>query len=156
MIKYKIPRFSDNRGSLSPVPIYLEGTKQLNITRSTQGVIRGMHTQEKPFEQAKQLIVLNGTIDDVIINLTTKELKWFRLGENDSLLIPEGYLHGFEVLSKEATVLYVVNKPYKPSKEVSVNPLTIPYQWKTLNPILSDKDKEGVNYSNFIKGYQKK
>jgi len=98
---------------------------QDNQSFSKKGVLRGLHFQKPPFEQAKLIRVLRGKIFDVCVDLRIKSKtfgNWFGLEIDDierkQLYIPSGFAHGFIVLSAEAEIIYKVNKPYNKESEV--------------------------------------
>lgn len=149
--------FSDNRGffleSFKESVFISKGVKtkfvQDNFSHSVRGVLRGLHYQKNPKAQAKLVIALRGEIFDVAIDLRRGSPtygKW--VGEilsekNHNLLyIPEGFAHGFCVLSKEADVLYKVNQEYSPEHEKGImwNDPDIDITWPIDKPILSEKD----------------
>ncbi len=136
---------------------------QENFSHSLKDVIRGLHFQKNPKAQSKLVSVINGKIFDVAVDIRKKSPtygKW--VGEiisdenHRSLYIPEGFAHGFCVLSEEADVVYKVNNEYSPENERGIiwNDPTIKISWSVENPIVSDKDSrlpqlEKVD-SNFI------
>jgi dTDP-4-dehydrorhamnose 3,5-epimerase len=149
--------FSDSRG------FFLESFKesifskngidtkfvQDNFSHSVKGVLRGLHYQKNPKAQAKLVITLRGEIFDVAIDIRKGSPtygKW--IGEilsakNHKLLyIPEGFAHGFCVLSNEADVLYKVNQEYSPDHENGIlwNDPTINITWPIDKPVLLEKD----------------
>jgi dTDP-4-dehydrorhamnose 3,5-epimerase len=65
---------------------------------------------------------------------------------NLGILIPEGFGHGYSVLSDSATVLYCQSGNYDADLESGINPLSIEVDWGIENPIISEKDK---SYKNF-------
>ena len=165
--KLKIPEiiiikpqlFPDERG------IFFEGFKesefilnginkkfiQDNFSHSIHGVIRGLHYQNNPKAQAKLVTVLKGKIFDVAVDIRKNSPsfgKWVGkiISEEDytSIYIPEGFAHGFCVLSEFADVLYKVNSEYSPKYEKGLiwNDPTINISWPTKNPIISNKDKK--------------
>ena len=89
---------------------------QDNESRSSRGVIRGLHYQLKPHDQAKLIRVIEGKIFDVALDIRKESPtygKWFGI-ELDSeskkqLFIPRGFAHGFSVLSEVAVILYKVD-----------------------------------------------
>ena len=97
---------------------------QENESHSSNGVIRGLHFQKKPFDQTKLVRVLNGEILDVVIDLR-KDSKTFnkyfsvRLSEKNKkqLLIPRGFAHGFLTISKQSKVLYKTDNIYSKEHE---------------------------------------
>ena len=122
---------------------------QDNFSHSTQGVLRGLHYQKSPKAQAKLVIALRGEIFDVAVDIRKNSPtygKWVSeiLSEqNHNLLyIPEGFAHGFCVLSKEADVLYKVSNEYSPEHEKGIiwNDPDLNIQWPVDKPILAEKD----------------
>lgn len=122
---------------------------QDNFSHSAKGVIRGLHYQKNPKAQAKLVTALRGEIFDVAVDIRKNSLtygKW--VGEilsekNHKLLyLPEGFAHGFCVLSNEADVLYKVNQEYSPEHEKGIiwNDPQINISWPIDNPILIEKD----------------
>lgn len=133
---------------------------QDNQSFSVKGVLRGLHYQlGKP--QGKLVRVLSGHIWDVVVDLRRNSAdfgKWagFHLkpqnesGNLELLWIPEGFAHGFLVLSDSAEVLYKTTNPYFPAGERSIlwNDPTLNIDWplEALNgtdPTVSDKDAAG-------------
>jgi dTDP-4-dehydrorhamnose 3,5-epimerase-like enzyme len=66
------------------------------------------------------------------------------------LYVPRGVAHGFRVLSSQATILYLVDQIYNAEFDFSINPLSIGYDWGLSNPILSLRDKQGIELENYI------
>jgi dTDP-4-dehydrorhamnose 3,5-epimerase len=149
--------FSDNRGffleSFKESVFISRGVKtkfvQDNFSHSVRGVLRGLHYQKTPKAQEKLVTAFRGEIFDVAIDLRKGSPtygKW--VGEilsekNHNLLyIPEGFAHGFCVLSKEADVLYKVNQEYSPEHEKGImwNDPDIDITWPIDKPILLEKD----------------
>jgi dTDP-4-dehydrorhamnose 3,5-epimerase len=124
---------------------------QDNESHSTKGVIRGLHYQLKPFDQAKLIRVIQGKIFDVALDIRKNSLtygKWFGI-ELDSetkeqVLIPSGFAHGFAVLSDIAVIQYKCDNSYNQQYERGIlfNDPILDINWKTgsLLPIISEKD----------------
>jgi len=124
---------------------------QDNLSRSSRGVLRGLHYQKEPAAQGKLLTVLSGEIYDVTVDIRTDSPTF---GEHadvklsadrpDVLYIPPGFAHGFCVLSEFADVLYKVTKEYSPEHEAGIiwNDPEIGIRWPVRNPVLSEKDKK--------------
>ncbi len=100
---------------------------QDNQSRSSKGVLRGMHFQNAPHAQTKLVRVLSGSIWDVVIDLRRDHptfAKHFGIelsSENKKqLLVPKGFAHGFVVLSEQAEVLYKCDEYYHPESEGGV------------------------------------
>lgn len=158
LIKPKV--FGDNRG------FFMESYKksdfinngidiefnQDNHSKSTAHVLRGLHYQAYPYSQAKLVRCSRGRIYDVAVDLrpnskTFKKYIKVELSENNKqmLFIPEGFAHGFVVLSPEAELLYKASGEYNPLADRGVlwNDEDININWEIdFEPILSDKDKK--------------
>lgn len=126
---------------------------QDNHSRSTQGVLRGLHYQiQQP--QGKLVRVISGTIFDVAVDIrkhspTFGQWVGCLLTEENKrqLWIPVGFAHGFSVVSEMAEVLYKTTDYYAPQYERSIlwnDPdLAIDWQLNEITPILSAKDQGG-------------
>ena len=100
---------------------------QDNESKSSYGVLRGLHFQRPPFEQTKLVRVVQGEVLDVAVDLrknspTYEKWESFILScENKrQILIPKGFAHGFVVKSEEAIVCYKVDSPYKKEYESGI------------------------------------
>ena len=125
---------------------------QENESKSSKGVLRGLHFQKPPFSQAKLVRCLEGEILDVALDLR-KESRTYGLFETtllsdknkNKLFIPKGFAHGFIVLSESAIVSYKVDNYYDPNYESGVlwndTDLNIDWKIKADEVILSEKDK---------------
>jgi dTDP-4-dehydrorhamnose 3,5-epimerase len=130
---------------------------QDNESSSVKCVIRGLHYQLRPFDQAKLIRVIEGKILDVALDLRKTSItfgKWFAV-ELDSagkkqLFIPKGFAHGFSVLSKTAIILYKCDNLYRPSHErgIALNDPTLGIDWKTDagKAIISEKDLKNPHF----------
>jgi len=122
---------------------------QDNFSHSTKGVLRGLHYQKDPKAQAKLVTALRGEVFDVAVDVRKNSPtygKWIGeilSGQNHRLLfVPEGFAHGFLVLSDEADVLYKVNQEYSPEHERGIiwNDPDVNIQWPLENPIVKEID----------------
>lgn len=124
---------------------------QDNESKSSYGVLRGLHYQRPPFEQTKLVRVIEGEVLDVAVDLRKKSptyCKWESVllsGKNKKqFLIPKGFAHGFVVKSKNALVSYKVDAPYNKKCESGIffddRSLSINWQIDSKSIILSDKD----------------
>ena len=124
---------------------------QDNESKSSFGVLRGLHYQKEPYAQSKLVRVIKGEIQDVAIDLRKDSktyLKYVSVLLNDKnkkqFFIPKGFAHGFLVLSKTATVSYKVDKPYKPEFESGIlfnhSKLNIKWNLDSNKIKLSNKD----------------
>ncbi len=123
---------------------------QDNYSHSTQGTLRGLHYQLK-HPQGKLVYVITGEIYDVAVDIRRGSPgfgKWtgqYLSGKNKrQLFVPEGFAHGFCVISETADVLYKTTDLYNPDDEYGVlwSDPTIGIDWPVEAPIVSDKDKQ--------------
>ena len=126
---------------------------QDNQSKSSYGVLRGLHFQNPPHEQSKLVRVLKGRIQDIAVDLrsyseTYKKYVSVILDDksNNQLFIPKGCAHGFVVLSKEAIVSYKVDEVYNPVLDNGYRyddpNFNINWNVNKKEIILSDKDKK--------------
>ena len=124
---------------------------QDNEVVSQQGVVRGLHLQNDPHEQAKLIRVVLGKIYDVAVDLRTNSStygEWFGVelsADNQiQLFLPKGFAHGYSVLSERAIVQYKVDAPYNPQAESGIrfDDPDLDIDWQVDNPKLSDKDQK--------------
>jgi len=122
---------------------------QDNLSRSTQGVLRGLHYQIH-HPQAKLVQVILGEVFDVAVDIRPGSPhfgQWVGVtlsGDNQhQLYIPEGFAHGFCVLSSEAMFLYKCTDIYRPEDEGGVlwSDPAVGIHWPVIDPVLSDKDR---------------
>mgnify|MGYP003303650780 FL=1 len=126
---------------------------QDNESRSTYGVVRGLHFQRPPHAQAKLVRVVSGRVLDVAVDLREGSPTYGRhvavelSGENHrQVFIPKGFAHGFSVLSEEAVFQYKCDDYYAPETEGAVawdDPdIAIDWRIPADKMILSEKDKK--------------
>lgn len=125
--------------------------KQDNYSKSTARVLRGLHYQSKPHSQAKLVKCMKGRIFDVAVDIRPNSKTFGKyvkveLSEKNqcSLFIPEGFAHGFVVLSQEAELFYKVSNEYAQYADRGIlwNDKDINIDWEIdFKPILSEKDK---------------
>ena len=124
---------------------------------SKKNVLRGLHIQTKK-TQAKIITVTYGKIFDVAVDLRKNSKtfgKYVSVIISDksdfSFYIPKGFAHGFLCLSKECTVNYKCSeyRNSKSEKTLSWNDKTLKIKWPIKKPILSKKDKNGLNLISF-------
>ncbi len=134
---------------------------QDNQSKSSYGVIRGLHLQSEPHAQTKLVRVLEGAIYDVAVDLRKGSLtfgKWFGVEINEEnnlqLLIPKGFGHGFSVLSETATVFYKCDELYHPELEIGVKfddpELAIDWKIPAEKMSVSDKDKILPSFRSYL------
>lgn len=124
---------------------------QVNESKSSKGVLRGIHFQKPPLDQTKLCRVILGEVLDVAVDLRKDSQTYgmyesFRLsGDNKKqLLIPSGFGHGFVVLSDFAVFQYYVDNPYSPEHEDGLiyNDADLNIDWEIDNSLikLSERD----------------
>jgi len=125
---------------------------QDNQSKSTKGVLRGLHYQEEPYSQTKIVRCIRGNIYDVAVDIR-KNSKTFgkyvkvELSEDNKkmLYIPKGFAHGFVALSDEVEIVYKTQGEYHPLSDRGIiwNDKDIDIDWEIdFEPILSEKDKK--------------
>lgn len=144
MEAFKQAEFEQNIGKVNFI--------QDNESCSSKGVLRGLHYQLAPYSQSKLVRVITGRVLDVAVDLRAgsptfgKYVSVELSAENKrQFFIPQGFAHGFHVLSEEAIFTYKVDNPYMPSHERSLrfDDPTVGVDWgitdiKAVN--LSEKD----------------
>jgi dTDP-4-dehydrorhamnose 3,5-epimerase len=125
---------------------------QDNQSRSTKGVLRGLHMQRGAAAQAKLVRVLEGAVLDIAVDLRKGSPSFgqhfaieLTADNHKQFFVPAGFAHGFVVLSETATFFYKVDKFYEPGNEVGImyNDKDLNIDWKLTDAeiILSEKDK---------------
>ncbi len=135
---------------------------QDNESKSSHGVLRGLHYQLAPFSQTKLIRVTLGKIWDVVVDIRRGSPtfgRWFGIELNDEnkkqLFIPKGFAHGFSVLSEHAIVSYKCDNYYHAPSESGIryNDAKISIDWKIDldTAIVSNKDKvwPGIDEANY-------
>lgn len=131
---------------------------QDNESLSQKGVLRGLHFQLPPYQQAKLIRVIKGSILDVAVDLRKdsesfgEHFKHILSGENKKqLFIPEGFAHGFHCLEDNSLINYKCSNYYYSDYEVSIawDDQDLNIDWGIANPILSEKDKLAEKFTTF-------
>ncbi|POT59590.1 dTDP-4-dehydrorhamnose 3,5-epimerase [Citrobacter amalonaticus] len=127
------------------------GFLQDNHSKSTKGVVRGLHYQLAPYCQGKLVRCIAGEVYDVAVDIRRTSPtfgQWVGINlsaENKrQLWIPEGFAHGFQVLSESAEFVYKTTNYYHPHSERGIlwNDPDLKIAWReTGNIVLSEKDK---------------
>ncbi|MFN2334858.1 MAG: dTDP-4-dehydrorhamnose 3,5-epimerase, partial [Wenzhouxiangellaceae bacterium] len=121
---------------------------QANTSHSRFGVLRGLHFQW-PEPQGKLVWVTSGRVFDVAVDIRRSSPhfgRWVAVELSDrnhrQLWVPEGFAHGFQVLSEEATFSYLCTRPYRAQYDASIawNDPAIGVEWPHPPGALSDKD----------------
>lgn len=134
---------------------------QDNESKSSYGILRGLHYQKGEYSQAKLVRVIRGKVVDVAVDLrksssTFGQHVMVELSEDNKrqLFIPRGFAHGFLVLSEEAVFTYKVDNVYAPQHEACIrwNDSNLGINWP-ISPdkiITSTKDLDGQLFENSI------
>lgn len=157
--------FTDHRGT-SIKPFHSDTFKSLGLeynfsedlmVTSRKGVLRGMHLQKPPFQQAKLIYCVRGSIFDVAVDIrkdspTYGQYVGFYVDaiKHNIIYIPSGFAHGYLVLEENTTVVYKMSSVYSPEHEAGFRWDSAGISWPQLNPILSDKDKNLPDFDNFV------
>lgn len=131
---------------------------QDNESKSSFGVLRGLHYQRGEFSQAKLVRVISGRVLDVAVDLRRQSPTFGRYvmtelsAENKrQFFIPRGFAHGFLVLSDEAVFTYKVDNVYAPQAEASIRwddeQIGIKWPIETSQVLLSEKDRHARPFS---------
>ena len=134
---------------------------QDNESKSTKGVLRGLHYQIPPFSQSKLVRVLEGKVLDVAVDIRKNSPTFgqhiaIELSSENmrQIFIPQGFAHGFAVLSEIAIINYRVDNLYSPEHEkgIAFNDLELNIDWrfKMEELKLSEKDRLHPNLEDAI------
>lgn len=144
--------FEENIGAVNFV--------QNNESKSSKGVLRGLHFQKPPFEQAKLVRCIEGKVIDVAVDIRKgsptygKHVAIKLSGENKrQLFVPRGFAHGFVVLSENAVFAYKVDNEYAPDYDSGIiwNDKYLKIDWglEEGEVKLSEKDKSLAVFADF-------
>lgn len=134
---------------------------QDNESKSSYGVLRGLHYQRGEHAQAKLVRVISGWVLDVAVDLRKSSPTFGRhvmvelSGDNKrQLFIPRGFAHGFLVLSQEAVFAYKVDNVYAPQAEASIrwDDETVGISWPidAKDVVTSEKDLKGSRWQDAV------
>ena len=132
---------------------------QDNESKSTKGVLRGLHYQLPPYTQAKLVRVIEGRVLDVVVDIRKSSPTFgqhvsveLTAQNKHQLFVPHGFAHGFIVLSDSATFAYKVDNYYAPEHDRGIafddSELAIDWQLPLELLQLSDKDKTHPSLTN--------
>ncbi len=133
---------------------------QDNESKSSKGVLRGLHFQKPPFAQGKLVRVMRGSVLDVAVDIRkgsptygqwasvelTQDNKWM-------YWVPPGFAHGFVTLEDNTVFFYKCTNVYNKESEGSIlwNDPDLNIDWKVDDPILSDKDKTSPLFKDLVR-----
>jgi dTDP-4-dehydrorhamnose 3,5-epimerase len=124
---------------------------QDNESKSSRGVLRGLHFQKQPHAQAKLIRTIQGSIWDVAVDIrpdspTFKQCCFAEISEKNhhQFFVPRGFAHAFLVISETAIVQYKTDNIYDPQSDAGIHPhdpdLNIPWPLPREEHLLSEKD----------------
>ncbi|MBR2840450.1 MAG: dTDP-4-dehydrorhamnose 3,5-epimerase [Bacilli bacterium] len=172
-------RFGDDRGYFSPyfiqsdlddLGIKFERVVQANRSKSSKGVVRGLHFQKDPKCQAKIVEVINGAAIDVVVDIREGSPTY---GESTSVLltpdnnrqlfVPRGFAHGFISLEDDTVFQYLIDNDYAPDMEGGIywNDPELGIDWEGMfkengidEPLTSEKDSKHLTLSKSPKYFR--
>jgi dTDP-4-dehydrorhamnose 3,5-epimerase len=151
----QIEKIEDHRGVFSKLisqALSFPKIEEVSVVNNRiRGVLRGLHYQEFPYAESKVIVVLDGEIFDVLINLDSliddsPETHTFWLGQNhriQGLVVPPNYAHGYLSTSSTSSILYAMDKPYEPdsARGLRWNDPALKIKWPEMELEISDRDK---------------
>ena len=152
--------FDDNRGFLSTLDIKKLIEKlpnssfnfayQLLSFSEKKHTFRGMHYQEQPFTQNKLIIVHQGSIVDLVIELGNKEIDdvlSFEISAGDAIFVPNNYAHGFISLTDNVLMQYFMDNKFSQEnyKGFSITKY-LEKEYPNIDLIISEKDRNLISY----------
>jgi dTDP-4-dehydrorhamnose 3,5-epimerase len=172
LLVYEPRVFGDERGyffeSYNESSFRAEGVEirfvQDNQARSSYGVVRGLHFQKDPYSQTKLIRALEGTILDVVVDLRKGSPAYGQVfsielsaANKKQLLVPQGFAHGYSVISETAEVMYKCDNFYHKEAEggVAFNDPALAIDWKVPQEkmILSPKDLQHPTLADCVHGF---
>ncbi len=144
--------FNAGRYAAAGIPVALV---QDNLSRSSRGVLRGLHFQN-PHPQGKLVMALHGSVLDVVVDVRLGSPSFGRHVEMElseanrrQLWVPRGFAHGFAVLSEFAEVFYKCDDLYSPADELVLrfDDPELGIDWGIGAPIVSERDRNGSSLS---------
>lgn len=172
-------RFGDDRGYFSPyfiqsdldkLGVKFERVVQANRSKSSKGVVRGLHFQKDPKCQAKIVEVINGAAIDVVVDIREGSPTYGQStsvlltpDNNRQLFVPRGYAHGFISLEDDTVFQYLIDNDYAPEMEGGIywNDPELGIDWEGMfrengidEPLTSEKDSKHLTLSKSPKYFR--
>ncbi len=133
---------------------------QDNESKSSKGILRGLHFQKPPYDQAKLVRCVEGRVLDIAVDLRNESKTYgqhiaieLSCKNKKQLYIPRGFAHGFLVLSESAIFAYKVDNVYAPNYDAGINwnDPTLDIQWgfNKSEIMVSEKDSKLLSFSEF-------
>lgn len=159
----RLSKFEDARGSFQKMfhtdamVAYLPGfqPREIYLTTSSKGVLRGMHFQLPPNDHAKVVVCLHGKVTDVLLDLRpgrtygqTAAVELSPDGQN-IVLLPKGIAHGFYVQADASELLYLVETVHCADSDKGILWNSFAFDWPDHSPILSARDTQHPPLADF-------
>jgi dTDP-4-dehydrorhamnose 3,5-epimerase len=163
----KAKHTTDLRGSFVKFqPDYLLNEKVNSVAVSINpkvGTIRGIHLQVEPFAEEKIITCIQGSTFEVIVDVRPNSKSFglfatFELSQEsaEQIYLPKGIAHGFQTLSPNTIVHYVLTSQFSPESSYSINPFgDLGIEWPIKERIVSEKDTRGVTFELAAQKYAK-
>jgi dTDP-4-dehydrorhamnose 3,5-epimerase len=150
---FNLEKFKEN--------VYPINFVQDNESKSSKGVLRGLHFQRPPFEQAKLVRCIEGEVLDIAVDIRKNSKTYGQhvavllTGENKrQLFVPRGFAHGFVVLTDTATFAYKVDNRYAPEFDAGIRwddtKLNIKWGINESEVLVSEKDAQLPFFLEFV------
>lgn len=149
---------SYNKKIFSEIGLNVEFVQD-NQSLSNKGVLRGLHFQDPPYAQGKLVRVIKGSVLDVVVDIRKNSKTYgkhyaIELNEKNRtmLWIPKGFAHGFATLEDHTIFFYKCTDVYNKQSERTIqwNDKDLGINWNIKDPIVSEKDKHGEEFTRFI------
>lgn len=154
----------DSRGNFIKT-FHIEAFKELGLetdfkeeyhSTSMKNVLRGLHFQTPPADHVKLVYCIEGSVMDVAVDLRKDSPTYGKFhivnldGQKCNMsYLPRGFAHGFYTLSERAVMMYKLTSVYSPENDKGILWDSIDIPWSCKDPILSDRDKQHLPFSEF-------
>ena len=160
LVHTPLQRWADGRGNLVKVfqasALSADPGREVFLSTSARGVVRGLHFQVPPHDHAKTVVCLAGSIVDVAVDLrrgspTEGQVASFQLdgGSPSQLHLPSGLAHGFQALEDDTLVAYVVSSEHAPDHDRGIRWDSIGFDWPLPVSAMSDRDQAFPGLDDF-------
>lgn len=160
LVHTPLPRWADARGDLVKVfqasALGAAPGREVFLSTSVRGVVRGLHFQVPPHDHAKTVVCLAGAIVDVVVDLrkgspAEGRVASFRIDGSApaQLHLPSGLAHGFQALEDGTVVAYVVSSEHSPDHDLGIRWDSIGFDWPLAVTSMSDRDKAFPGLDDF-------
>jgi dTDP-4-dehydrorhamnose 3,5-epimerase len=127
------------------------------LSRSSRGVVRGLHFQLPPADHDKVVCCTAGEVFDVVVDLRVGSpaygrFETFRLDDRDwtALFVPRGFAHGFAALSEQAVTAYLTSTEFEPALDAGIRWDSLPIPWPVTEPVVSERDRALPPFEAFV------